>query len=682
MRMSLLVAASAFALLAGCSPEPAKPAAVVETPKAAIGTFGIDLTAMDKAVKPGDDFFKYVNGTWLATFKMPADKTRYGAFDGLRDKAEDDVRSILEELTKTPPATGSVQEKVVNLYNSWMDEAAVEAAGITPIKADLDAINAAKTKADIIKLMGNIDYSGPIGTYISPDPVDPNKYTVFISQTGLGMPNRDFYLDKNERFVGYRAAYKAYVTKVFELLGEKDAAKSADAVIALETKLATVHWANERQRDVQATNNPVDRAGLKKMIPAMDWDVFLAGINLGDQQNFVVAETTALRDGAKLLDTQPVDAWKKYLTFHITSDYANALPKAFDDANFDFYRKALNGQEAQRDRWKRGVGLLDGLIGEGVGEIYVTKYFPPESKTKMDELIANLRAGMGERLKTLEWMDEPTRAEAQKKLATFDPRVGYPVKWRDYTAFTVTPGKLFDNIRNGRRFEWNRQIAQMKGPVDRTEWGMNPQTVNAYYDPTKNQITFPAAILQPPFFDPNADPAVNYGAIGAVIGHEMGHGFDDQGSEYDEAGKIRNWWTPATKAKFKEATTKFGAQYNAFCPLEGQCVKGDLTMGENIGDLGGLEMAYAAYHLSLGGKEAPVIDGFTGDQRFFMAHAQVWRAAIRDDALVNQMRTDPHSPAAARGSIPERNIDAWYNAFGVKEGDKAYIAPEGRVRIW
>jgi len=684
MRMKLLLAASAAALLAACSPETPAPVAapVAEAPKAAIGTFGLDTAAIDKAVKPGDDFYKYVNGTWLASFKMPADKTRYGSFDVLRDKSETDVRTILEELTKTTPAAGSVQAKVLDLYNSWMDEAAIEARGIEPLKADLEAINAAKTKTDIVKIMSAPDVASPIGMWISPDPVDPTKYTVNITQSGLGMPNRDYYLDKNARFVGYRDAYKIYVTKIFELLGDADAAKSADTVIALETKLATVHWAPEKQRDVQATNNPVDRAGLKKMIPAVEWDVMLEGLGLGQQQNFVVNETTALRDGAKLLDTQTVDAWKKYLAFHLADEYAAALPKAFDEANFNFFRKALSGQESQRDRWKRGIGLLDGTIGEGVGEIYVAKYFPPDAKAKMDELIANLSTAMGERLKTLEWMDEATRAEAQKKLSTFDPRVGYPVKWRDYSAYNVEPGKLFENMRNGRKFEWNRQVKRLGEKVDRTEWGMNPQTVNAYYDPSTNQITFPAGILQPPFFDPAADPAINYGAIGAVIGHEMGHGFDDQGSEYDEAGKIRNWWTLETRAKFKEATTKFGAQYNAYCPLEGQCVKGDLTMGENIGDLGGLEMAYTAYHLSLGGKEAPVIDGLTGDQRFFMAHAQVWRAAIRDDALVSQLRTDPHSPAAARGSIPERNIDAWYTAFDVKEGDKEYIAPAARVKIW
>jgi endothelin-converting enzyme/putative endopeptidase len=426
----------------------------------------------------------------------------------------------------------------------------------------------------------------------------------------------------------------------------------------------------------------VDRAGLARMIGAVDWNLFLAAADLADVQRFVVKETTALQDGAALLDTEPVDAWKKYLAFHVASDNASNLPKAFDEASFEFYRKRLNGQEVQRDRWKRGIGLLDGLIGEGVGELYVAKFFPPESKTKMDALVANLGKAMGERLKTLSWMDDATRDAAAKKLSTFEPRVGYPSKWRDYTAYAVEPGKLFENVRAGEKFEWQRQVARLGQPVDRAEWDMNAQTVNAYYNELMNQITFPAAILQPPFFDPNADAAVNYGGIGAVIGHEMGHGFDDQGAEYDEAGKIRNWWTPETKAKFKAATTKLGAQYNAFCPLPGQCINGALTMGENIGDLGGLEMAYTAYHLPLEGKEPPVIDGFTGDQRFFMAHAQVWRGMYREDAQVTQLRTDPHSPGAARGSIPERNVDAWYTAFGVQESDAEYIRPGDRVHIW
>ena len=680
MRLPIALVTSLVVFLTACSPK--QPTRPVETQKAAIGTFGIDLTAMDRSMRPGDDFFKFVNGAWLATFKMPADKTRYGAFDELRDKSEADVHGLLEELTRTQPAAGSVQQKVLDLYSSWMDDARIETRGLEPLRAYFAAIDAAKTKADIVRLMSNNDYASPISLFIDPDPADTTRYVVNVGQGGLGMPDRDFYLDKSERFERYRAAYKIYVTRILELIGDPNPGTSADTVIGLETKLAATHWERAKQRDVLATNNPMDIAELKSTIGAIDWDAFLPAAGLGAVQHVVVREKSALQSGTALLDAEPVDAWKRYLAFHIASDNAGSLPKAFDEANFNFYRKGLNGQEVERDRWKRGVGLLNGLIGEGVGQLYVAKFFPAVSKAQMDALVANLNKAMGERLKTLSWMDDATQAGALKKLATFEPRVGFPTKWRDYTAYAVEPGKLFENVRAGRKFEWTRQVARLGQTVDRAEWEMNPQTVNAYYNPLMNQITFPAAILQPPFFDPNADPAVNYGAIGAVIGHEMGHGFDDQGAEFDETGKIRNWWTAETKAKFKAATTKLGAEYAAFCPLPDQCINGALTMGENIGDLGGLEMAYTAYQISLGGKAAPVIDGFTGDQRFFMSHAQVWRGMYRDDAQVNQLRTDPHSPAAARGSIPERNIDAWYTAFGVGETDKAYVKPEDRVHIW
>ena len=467
-------------LLSACSAaEKTAPAETAPKPtKVAIGSFGIDTAQMDTSVKPGDDFFKYVNGKWLATFKIPEDKASHGAFTALVDKSEDDIHSLLDGLGKAPPAAGSVQKKVVDFYNSWMNESAIEARGVEPLKTDIDAINAARTKADIVKLMGNFDYAGPVAMYIMPDPADPQKYVVGITQGGLGMPNRDYYLNKGDRFDAYRAAYKSYATKIFELTGDATPAASADAVIGLETKLATVHWPPERQRDVQATNNPVDRAGLKKMIPAMEWDAMLAVGGLGEVQHFVVNETTALRDGVKLLDTQPIETWKKYLAFHIASDYASYLPKAFDEANFNFFSKTVRGIEKQRDRWKRGVRILDAQIGEGLGELYVARFFPPDHKAKMDTLVANLRTAMGERLKTLAWMDEATRAEAQKKLATFDPRIGYPVKWRDYSKLPIDAGKIFENIRNARKFDWERQMARLNQPVDRTEWRMNPQTVN------------------------------------------------------------------------------------------------------------------------------------------------------------------------------------------------------------
>ena len=678
MRNFLLVTIAA-AFLSGCG-ETAAP--VAEAPKAAVGSFGVDLAQMDATVHPGDDFYSYVNGTWLKTFQIPADRARYTTGTSVSEKVEADVHVILEEVAASKGAPGTVAQKVGDLYAGWMDEAGIESRGLAPLTPYLDEIAAVKTRADLMKLVGDIDYTAPFGLGVYPDLADPTKYTVWVVQSGLGMPNRDYYLNKGAKFDAYRAAYREYITRLFTLVGDKDPAASAGRVIAVENKIAAVAWPPERQRNVKETNNPMDRAGLVKFVPAVDWNVVLDGVGLGAAQHFIVNETTAIRDGARLLQTEPLDVWKAYLTFHIVHDRASDLPKAFDEANFNFNSKTLRGIEQQRDRWKRGITAVDGYIGEGLGELYVKKHFPPEHKAKMDELMANLRAGLRSRIEASAWMDAATRAEALEKLKAFEARIGYPVKWRDYSALTIERGKHFENVTASRHFEWNRLAGRLKEPVDRTEWQMTPQTVNAYYDSQMNQINFPAGILQPPFFDPNADPAVNYGAIGAVIGHEIGHGFDDQGREFDGAGKVRNWWTPETNAKFVEATKKLEAQYEAFCPLEGACVNGQLTMGENIGDLGGLEMAYAAYKLSLGGKEAPVINGFTGDQRFFLAFAQAWRGKMRDDAVRAMLLTDPHSPPAARGQLPLRNIDAWYQAFGVKEGDKLYLKPEERVKIW
>jgi putative endopeptidase len=680
MRMTLLIAASATALLAACSPSKPEPAA--EAPKAALGTFGVDLAHRDEAVKPGDDFFRYANGKWLATFQMPADKARYGSFDALGEKSENDVKTILDELAATPPAAGTVGAKVSDMYASWMDEAAIEARGVEPLKPYLDQINAVSTKADLVKLIASIDYASPFGLAIEADPQDPTRYAVWAAQGGIGMPDRDYYLEKGETFDKYRTAYKAYVTKIFELLGDANPAASADTVIKFETEVAKGHWAQTELRIPEKAFKSMTMADFKKLAPNIDWDAFAANLGLPKLDRVVAYGDTAVAKGAKLVDTQPLDAWKKYLTFHIASDNAGNLTKAFDDASFDFYGKTLQGREVKRDRWKRGVGMLDNNIGEGVGEVYVAKFFPPENKQKMDALVANLRTALEGRLKSLPWMDEPTRAEALKKLEKFDPRVGYPVKWRDYSAMQVEKGKHFENMVNSRKFEWNRQVARLGQTVDRDEWGMNPQTVNAYYNPLMNQITFPAAILQPPFFDPNADAAVNYGAIGAVIGHEIGHGFDDQGRAFDEAGKQRNWWTADTDAKFRVQTAKLGGQYSKYCPVADLCIKGELTMGENIGDLGGLTMAYTAYKLSLNGQEAPVIDGFTGDQRFFLAWAQVWRATGRDDDTRQRLVTDPHSPPEFRVNGVVRNMDEWYTAFNVQPGDKLYLPPEERVKIW
>ena len=670
-------------LVASCAKEP-EPAHTHPTAaaKPTYGTFGVDLALMDKSVKPGDDFYKYVNGKWLATAEIPPDKSFYGTVITVSDNTEASLHRIVDELAAAKNAPGSVDQKVADLYASWMDEATIEARGLEPLKPYLAQIAAAKDKADLMKLVGTLDFQAPFGVFVEADPADPTRYTVWVSQTGLGMPNRDYYLNKGAKFDAYRAAYLAYVTKVFELIGDPNPSDAAKRVIALENKIAKVAWADERRRSVSETNNPMDRAALEKYVPSVDWGVVLSGVGLGEAKNFVVNETTAIRDGAKLLSTEPVADWKAYMAFHFVDSVSTDLPKAFDVAQFEFHAKALRGVEQQRERWKRGIALVDGAIGEGLGQIYVRKHFVPETKAKMDDLVANLRAATKQRLEQSTWMDEATRAEALKKLELFESRVGYPDKWRDYSALSVERGKHFENSRNARVFEWERRVKRVNEPVDRSEWDMTPQTMDAYYNPLRNQITFPAGILQPPLFDPNADPAVNYGAIGAVIGHEIGHGFDDQGREFDGSGKVRNWWTKETNEKFVAATKNLAALYKTYCPLEGACVNGELTMGENIGDVGGLEMAYTAYKLSLKGQPAPVIDGFTGDQRFFLSFAQVWRGKMRDDALRQLMLTNPHSPAGARGSYPERNMDAWYEAFDVKPGDKMYLKPEERVHIW
>lgn len=683
MRTPLLLTASAIALLTGFNTVNFEAFAAAPPPRVAYGTFGINTAQMDLSIRPGEDFYRYVNGKWLATTTIPSDKSLYGSFDILQDKSEADLHALLEDLALTSQVDPTLK-KVADLYAAWMDKATIEKRGIDPLKPDLDRIAAVKTQTDLMKLVGDINMHSPIGIGIQPDPADTTRYKVFIGQAGLGM-GRDYYTRKGLEYDAYRKAYKDYIGVTLELIGDADARESAETIFDLEMKLAQVHWAPARQRDVKATYNPMNRDQLKQLAPNVDWEVVLESAGLRDIQQFVVAETTAITQGTALLDSVALDTWKKYFIFHRVSDTSSLLPHTFDEASFNFKSKTMRGIEQQRERWRRGVTLVDRNIGEGLGQAYVEKYFPPENKERMNELVGNLLAALKIRIEKLDWMDDKTRTEALKKLATFEPRIGYPTKWRDYSTLTIEPGKLFESVQNTHEFAWNRQISHLDEPVDREEWLMTPSTVNAYYNPLMNQITFPAAILQPPFFDALADPAVNYGAIGAVIGHEIGHGFDDQGRQFDEKGRIRNWWTPQTAKKFKAATTALGAQYSGYCPIpddDKTCINVDLTMGENIGDLGGLQIAYTAYRLSLNGKKAPVIEGFSGDQRFFMAWSQVWRSLSRVDALRNQILTNPHSPAMARGQYPQRNMDSWYEAFGVKEGDKMYLPPQKRVRIW
>jgi endothelin-converting enzyme/putative endopeptidase len=674
VRLSAAAAALAIALPALSQQAPAGPR---------FGTFGIDLTAANKTIKPGDDFWTYANGAWDARTQIAADRTSAGPAVLLVDEAEAQVRNIVTDLAKNPSAYGPQGKQIGDFYASWMDEAGIQARGTAPLKPYLAKIAAVKDRAGLETLFATVGYATPVDIGPVPDFTDPTRYTLAAGQSDLGMGGRDYYLLPDAKYVAYRKAYRDYVIHIQELAGITDAAARADRIIALETALATEQWAPERSRDIKAIYNPMDRAKMAALAPQFDWGRMLATAGLGDFQTVIMTQTTAISGAGKLLDTVPLDTWKDWMAFRFVSDHAKYLPKAFDDASFNFYSKTLNDVPEQRARWKRGVQLVNGSLGEAVGQIYVSRHFPPESEAQMAELIRNLRAALEDRLKNSAWMDDATRQAAVAKLTAFEPRIGHPAKYIDYSTLTVTRGDLLGNAIRSGQFEWNLQLSRLGKPVDRTLWEMTPQTVNAYYNPLANQITFPAAILQAPFFDPKADPAVNYGAIGAVIGHEIGHGFDDQGSQFDGAGKYTNWWSAASKTAFTERTAALGKQYDGYEPVPGTHIKGALTMGENIGDLGGIETAYAAYHKYLATHgPAPVIGGLTGDQRFFLSYAQAWQSKVREGAARQRLLTDPHSPPFFRVNGIVRNVDAWYTAFDVKPGDKLYLPPEQRVHIW
>jgi len=648
-----------------------------------IGAWGVDLDARDTSVDPGDDFNAYASGTWIANTEIPGDRSRYGSFDILRERADDQVHAILDDLAADPEAAGPIGRKVGDFYGAWMDIAAIEARGIVPLHPYLERIDAVEDRDDLLTLFGTVGYASPVGVGALEDPADPTRYIAAAGQGGLGMPNRDYYLEQGEEYDRFRAAYRDYIVTLHNLAGIGDAEARADRIIALETQMAQSQWEPARQRDIEQIYNPMNRQQLAELAPQFNWDSWLEGIGFGNVGTIVAAETTAITAAGELLDSVPLSTWKEYLTFHFISDNAAYLPAAFDEANFNFFSRTLRDTPDQRDRWKRGVELVNNNIGEAIGQIYVDRHYPAESQRQMTELIANLRAALHDRIEHSDWMDQATRTEALAKLTAFEPRIGHPEQWIDYSNLEVRRDDLLGNVQRAHQFEFDLALARLPDPVDRGLWGMNPQTVNAYYNPLLNQITFPAAILQPPFFDPNADPAVNYGAIGGVIGHEIGHGFDDQGRRFDGTGRIRDWWSEETAAEFEARTARFGAQYDAFEPIPGLHVNGQLTMGENIGDLGGLEMAYSAYRRYVADHgEPPVIDGLTGDQRFFLAWAQVWRGLIRENALRERILTDPHSPSEFRANGPVRNIDAWYRAFNVEPGAAMYIAPEDRVRIW
>ena len=656
---------------------------VAEPAKPRYGDFGIDLSAMDHSVKPGDSFWHFVNGNWDKTTAIAADRTSAGVGVLLVDEAEQQVRAIVEDLAKDPAASGKTGQQVGDFYASWMDEAAIEARGAAALKPYLGKVAAVRTRSDLIRLFAEPGYTAPVGVGILPDPANPTRYIAAAGQGGLGLPNRDYYLLTGEKYDAIRAAYRAYVVQVQKLAGIADAEAKADRIIALETALAKIQWAPERQRDIKQIYNPMNRAQLAELAPQFEWPAYLQAAGLGNIETVIAAEKSAITETGKMLDSVPLSTWKEYSAFHFIRAHATYLPKAFDEANFNFYSKTLRGQPQQSDRWKRGVQLINANLGEAVGRTYVERHYPPESDRQMGELIANLRAGLEARIAASPWMDEATKEQARAKLTAFDPRIGHPQKYIDYSALKVERGDLLGNVVRSEDFQWKLQLDRLGKPVDRSLWDMTPQTVNAYYNPLMNQITFPAAILQPPYFDPKADPAVNYGAIGAIIGHEIGHGFDDQGRQFDPTGRIRDWWTPASSAEFNKRAETFGRQYDQYEPIAGTKINGKLTMGENIGDLGGLEMAYAAYkRYTAEHGEPPVIGGLTGEQRFFIAYGQSWRSKVREGALRERLLTDPHSPPEYRVDGVVRNVDAWYKAFNVKPGDKLYLPPEERVSIW
>jgi putative endopeptidase len=647
---------------------------------------GLDPTAFDKSVRAQDDLFRHVNGGWLAKTEIPAERAVYGTFVQLDERAEAHLYALIEELAgDRNRKPGSTAQQVGDLYTSFMNETRLNQAGAAPLKprlAEVDAVTNAQQLAALLGKLSVIGLPGPVGGFIEADAGDPTKMALYLFQGGTALPDRDYYLKDDAKFADVRTKYVEYLTKVFTLAGRPNAAADAKAVMALETELAKVQWTQVESRDAVKTYNKYPVQKVVAEMPGFDWAAWAKPQGIDRTSDWVIGQPSFFKAFAELVPKTPIDTWKAWVAAQVISMHAPFLGAEFADARFEFFNKTLSGQQQQRPRWKRGVQLVNGSMGEALGQLYVAKHFPAASKARMETMIANLIEAYRQSITSLEWMTPATRTEALEKLSKFSPKIGYPPKWKSYAGLDIKGEDLVGNVERANRLEHEYQVGRLGKPVDRNEWLMTPQTVNAYYNPVKNEIVFPAAILQPPFFDATADDAVNYGSIGAVIGHEIGHGFDDQGRRFDGDGKLRDWWTPADEAEFQKRAKLLIEQFNGYSPLPGMNVNGELTLGENIGDLGGLSIAYQAYKLSLKGKPAPVIDGLTGDQRFFMGWAQAWRMKGREEYLRRQVLADPHAWAEFRANGPLGNIPAFYDAFGVKPGDKLYIAPEKRVKIW
>jgi putative endopeptidase len=682
-----LLSAIALVLVTACGHAPPRTAEAAAPShargQAEIPPWGLDLNSRDPAVRPGDDFFRYADGHWMDAHTIPADRNNWGSFGELDERSTQQQLALVEALPKEAPA-GSNAQKVGDYYRAFTDTAAIDAKGLAPARPALEAIAAARNHEDLARLMGRSDLGllAPLRISIGPDQKDPDRYAVAISQSGLGLPDRDYYLKDDAIYRNIRTQYLAHITRLLNLAGEANPAAEAQGIVDVETRMAKLHWPVAKRRDRDLTYNARTRAQLQELAPGFAWEALLTSEGLAAQPQFVVRELDAVAALAKLFPEVPVDTWRPYFKYHYLVNVADVLPQPFDTEVFEFYGRTLSGQQEQRARPKRAMAALNSDLGEAVGALYVDRYFPASSKEQVKQLVENLRASYAQRIEALPWMTPATKKVALEKLAAFHPKLGYPDKWRDYSGLAIEKGDAFGNSERANVFEWHREVARLGGPTDRGEWGMTPQTINAYYNPTFNEVVFPAAILQPPFFDPHADPAVNYGGIGAVIGHEMGHGFDDQGAKSDARGVLHTWWEAADTAAFKTRTDALAGQYDGFTVLPGLNVNGHLTLGENIGDLGGVSVAYAAYHRSLGDHPAPVRDGLTGDQRFFLSYAQIWRALTTDEYLRKQVLSNPHSPPKFRVNGVVRNVDAWYSAFNVQPGDKLYLPPDERIHIW
>jgi predicted metalloendopeptidase len=655
---------------------------------------GVDLAGIDHSVAPGDDFYAYANGAWIKTAVIPPDRAAEGPGAILVDKTRERVRGLIEDAAKAKPAAGSDAQKVGDYFASYLDEAGIEAKGLKPLDADMARIAAIKDNATLSSYLGStlradVDalnstnfYTDHIfGVWMQQGFSDPNRNMPYLLQGGLGMPDRDYYIEQTPQMAKLRDQYKAHIANVLKLAKIADADKKAAAIFAFETKIAETHATREASEDVQKANNPWKRADFSSKAPGMDWNAYFGAAGMSGQNDFIVWHPSAVTGISKLVASEPAALWKDYLTFHLISHYANVLPKAFVDENFAFYGTDLSGTPKIRDRWKRAIDATNASLGEAVGKMYAAKYFPPSSKARIQAMVKDLLTAYHARIEKLAWMSPQTKAKALAKLDTLYIGVGYPDSWRDYSAFKVVRGDALGNLERAETFEYQRNLAKLHGPVDRKEWSMVPQEVNAVNHPLGNALNFPAAILQPPYFDPEADDAYNFGSIGATIGHEISHSFDDQGSQFDAQGRLLNWWTPADLAHFQGASAQLAKQFDGYRPFPDLAVNGKQTLSENIADVAGLSASHDAYVLSLHGKPAPVMQGLTGDQRFFLAYTQSWRDKVRDAALRQQVKTDGHAPAEYRGDTV-RNLDAWYPAFGVKPGQKLYLAPADRVQVW